>query len=208
MFDNLPEKRYSTLAVDPPWDYRDRLGGNRGTNGFGPSINQAKSGMYPGVRAAANHYDTLSIEQIAMLPVADIAEPNAHIYVWTTNAFMQEAHDLAVRWGFTPKTIVTWVKTRKGVVEPEAPEDCAFGMGFYYRNMTEHALFAVRGSLKPLSHSERNIVFAPVGRHSAKPDEAYDLFARLSPGPRLDLFARTERNGWDVWGNQAPEGTK
>lgn len=202
MFENLPTGPYATLVVDPPWNYNDKLGG--GNTGFGESKARQKTGMYPGVRSAANHYGTLTTGEIATLPVADLAAPDAHLYIWTTNAFMEDAYRLMAAWDFTPKTIVTWVKTKKGVGEPEAPGDCAFGMGFYYRNMTEHVLFGVRGSLKPLSHSERNVVFAPRLAHSAKPDEFYALARRLSPGPRVDLFARKPREGFEVWGDEAP----
>lgn len=158
--------------------------------------------MYPGVRGAAAHYDTLPVEAIASLPVGEIAEDNAHLYVWVTNAFMEEAYTLIRGWGFKPKTVVTWVKSKVSVEEPESPQDCAFGMGYYFRGSTEHAILAVRGSLKPLSHSERNLVFAPRMAHSAKPDEFYDLVEKVSPLPAIDLFARRVRDGWDTWGNE------
>ena len=196
LFKDLPTKKYTTIVVDTPWAYTDKLGSKQAVDGN-------TTGMYGGVRSAEAHYGTLTIPEVATLPIPDLAEKNAHLYVWVTNAFMDEAYDLIKGWGFKPKTIVTWVKTRNGIVEAEKPEDCAFGMGFYYRNMTEHAILAVRGSLKPLSHSIRNVVFAPRGEHSAKPNEAYEVFASVSPGPRLDMFARQPREGFELWGNQA-----
>lgn len=200
LYEGLPSQRYSTLVVDPPWSYNDKLGA--ANSGWSATEGQIKSGMYPGVRGAAAHYDTLPVDKIAELPVAGLLEPNAHVYIWTTNAFMDEAYDLAKAWGVVPKTVLTWVKTKAKIEEPEAPEDCAFGMGFYYRGTTEHVLFCVRGSLKPLVHNARNVVFAPRLAHSEKPDAFYDLVERVSPGPRVDLFARKSRPGWDVWGNE------
>lgn len=205
LFKNLPDTRYATLVLDPPWSYDDKLGN---------SGHSAK--MPPGIRSADAHYDTLSLAQIATLPVPDLAEKNAHLYVWVTAAFVPAAYDLIEGWGFRPILPIPWIKTKQGVTVPASPDDCAFGMGYYYRNMAEFALFAVRGSAPPASHSERPVVFAeeaavdgvvyaPLGRHSEKPQAAYDLFARVSPGPRLDVFSRQVRPGYETWGDQAPE---
>ena len=123
------------------------------------------------------------------MPLGDWAESNAHLYVWTTNAFMVEAHDLVRRWGFVQKTILTWVKS-------------PIRLGFYYRNNTEHVLFAVRGSLRLQRNDLPTAFRAPSGRHSEKPQAFYDMVETASPGPYLDVFARKQRMGWSVAGNE------
>lgn len=205
IFENLPTTKFHTIVVDPPWKYADSLGAK------GKSTD--KSGMYAGVRGADSKYETLTVDQIATLPVGDIAEDDAHLYIWVTNSFIREGFQLMEEWGFEYKQMITWVKTKNGIVVPLDPSDLAFGMGWYYRNATEHALFGIRGKQPALSHSTRNIVFgedpdnivyAPLGEHSEKPDAFYQIVQGVSPGPRLDMFARKGHDGFDVWGNEAP----
>ena len=130
-----------------------------------------------------------ALEQLREMPLTDWAEEAAHLYIWTTNQFMVEAHDLASAWDFKVKTILTWVKTR-------------IGMGTYYRNNTEHLLFGLTGSQRLLRFDVGTwFTAARPGQHSAKPQEAYDMIASCSPGPRLDMFARIERDGFTSWGN-------
>jgi N6-adenosine-specific RNA methylase IME4 len=174
-----PPYRYTTIVADPPWSYNDKL--DSGNTGFGPTGGR--------IRGAANHYSTMSIEDICALPVEACAAPNAHLYLWTTNAFMVEAHRVVEAWGFTQKTILTWVKPQ-------------IGMGWYYRNNTEHVLFAVRGSLRTLNKSQPTSFEARRLRHSEKPDRFYQIVEAMSPGPYLDIFARRERARWDVFGNE------
>ena len=87
------------------------------------------------------------------------------------------------------KTMITWAKTQ-------------IGMGMYFRNTTEHALFGVRGRLKCLRRDVPTHFVAPRGSHSAKPEAFYDIVESMSPGPYLDVFARRLRLGWDCWGNE------
>ncbi len=164
---------YHTIVVDPPWAYEDKL--------------QMGSGSKH--RGAASHYVCADTTAIAAIPVGEWAEPESHLYLWTTNAFMVEAHQLAEAWGFRQRTILTWVKT-------------AFGMGHFYRNNTEHVLFCVRGSLKTLRRDQPTAFTAPRGRHSEKPASFYDMVETMSPGPYLDVFARKQRFNWDTWGNE------
>ena len=148
----------------------------------------------------------MSADDIATLPVETAAEDRAHLYLWTTNAFMAEAHELAKAWGFVPKTIITWVKIKQG---GERFGDVRIGMGHYWRNATEHVLFCVRGkpALKTLRRNQPTVFFAERSQHSAKPQEFYDLVEGMSPGPRLELFARTPRDGWAVWGDEVRDWT-
>ncbi len=177
----LPGGPFATIVADPPWQYNDRIN--------------------PETRGAVNHYATMSADDIATLPVETAAEDRAHLYLWTTNAFMAEAHELAKAWGFVPKTIITWVKIKQG---GERFGDVRIGMGHYWRNATEHVLFCVRGkpALKTLRRNQPTVFFAERSQHSAKPQEFYDLVEGMSPGPRLELFARTPRDGWAVWGDE------
>lgn len=169
-----PLWKYRTLVVDPPWEYNDKMeSGNCGK-------------LH---RGAANHYRCASREEIAAIPVGTWADQDAHLYLWTTNAFMVEAHELAKHWGFQQRTILTWCKTQ-------------IGMGHYFRNSTEHVLFCVRGSLKCLRRDVPTHFTAPRGRHSAKPESFYDMVETMSPGPYLDVFSRKNRMLWDAFGDE------
>ena len=163
---------YTTLVVDPPWPYNDRLmSGARRTRG------------------AANHYPVMSLPRLRELRPQDLATPAAHLYLWTTNAFLGEALDLMRAWEFAHKTMLTWVKPQ-------------IGMGHYFRNNTEHVLFGVRGRLPTMCRDQPTAFTAPRTRHSAKPDAFYAIVERMSPEPYLELFARRPRDGWCAIGNE------
>lgn len=164
--------RFSCIVVDPPWRYGDSLPGKG--------------------RGASKHYKTLTPDLISHLPVDGLADKDAHLWLWTTNAFIADALKLVSCWGFEYKTMLTWCKPQ-------------IGMGRYLRNTTEHCLFGVRGRLPPLERNVPSHIIAPRSKHSRKPDEAYRLITRISPAPRIDLFAREEREGFDVWGDELGE---
>lgn len=157
---------FTTIVIDPPWQY-----GNKATRG-----------------AAEDHYPTMTQDELLALtlPAAD----NAHLYLWVTNNFLRDGLELCEAWGFTYKTMLTWVKPQ-------------MGMGNYFRSVTEHVLFGVRGSLPTQRNDRTNVVNADRKRHSAKPEAFYDLVQEMSPGPYLEMFARERRFGWSVWGNEA-----
>jgi N6-adenosine-specific RNA methylase IME4 len=132
------------------------------------------------------------------MPVADLAESDAHLYLWTTNAFMEEAHHLARAWGFSVKTICTWGKVHHcNHLRP------SMKTGFYYRGATEHWLFCVRGSLRLNGTWPTLFLWPRIGAHSQKPEAFYDLVEQASPGPYVELFSRRHRMGWDVWGDES-----
>ncbi len=134
-------------------------------------------------------YASMSHDDLKALPVADRADEDAHLYRWTTNPKLPEAFELLDAWGFRYAGFVTWCKPR-------------FGMGRYFRSQTEHVLFGVKGSL-PLRRKDVGTWFeAPRGRHSAKPEKFFEIVESCSPGPYLELFARTERAGWTAWGGE------
>ena len=184
--EEMVPKLYRTIVVDPPWNYSDKLSMG-GTSGFG-------SGKR-GTRGAAQHYHTPDLSEIAGINIGSWAAEQAHLYVWATNAFMVEAHELCKGWDFEPKTILTWVKPQ-------------IGMGHYFRNNTEHIVFAVRGKQPTLRRDVQTSFMAPRGKHSEKPAAFYDMVESMSPGPYLDVFARKQRFGWDAWGAEVytPEG--
>ena len=178
---------YGTIVIDPPWRYEN----DRGTQ------TRAKRGRKSAV--AAGHYSVMDNAEIAALPVGDLADVDAALYLWVTNPRMfghvnrlrdpVTPSDMVEGWGFRYITLVTWVKT--------GPP----GMGFAFRGHTEHAIYAVRGKLTiPAEKRESNVVIAPRRSHSEKPGAFFDLVERVSPGPYLEMFARQPRLGWDSWG--------
>jgi N6-adenosine-specific RNA methylase IME4 len=159
-------RKYRTILADPPWDVQQK-----------------------GDRGAEKHYPLMTLDQIATLPVADLAEDDAHLWLWVTNGTFRQGYDIAEAWGFTVRSPLTWVKFR-------------LGLGAYLRNSTEHLLFATRGHAPVQFRSQPTWINAPVQDHSHKPEEQYALIERVSPGPYLELFARRHQPGWHAWGNQ------
>lgn len=161
--------RYHTIVADPPWCYRN--------------AKALKSG-------AALQYPVMPIEEIAALDVVRHSHYDAHLWLWTTNMFMEHAHWVMRTWGFEPMTILTWCKTQPGV-------------GNYLRNNTEHCILGSRGFPQVPEHKPMSTWYTwPRGKHSEKPDAFYDIVEQVSPGPYLEVFARRQRLGWDVWGNE------
>lgn len=140
---------------------------------------------------AERHYPLMTLDEIKAMPIADLADPeSSHCWLWVTNATLRHGYDVLEAWGFTPRSPLTWVKPR-------------LGLGVYLRNMSEHCLLGTRGKAPVRFKSQPTWMIAPVQDHSHKPEEAYDIFERISPlGPRLELFARRRRHGWDAWGNE------
>lgn len=171
-------KRYRTICADPPWRYS--------------TARITTTGKQRRAEAMA-HYETMSLEDICSLPVSQIAADDAHLYLWVTCPLLFWAKDVIEAWGFEYRTLLTWEK--QGTL----------GMGFHFRVQTEHVVFATRGKLPiPAADRQRNIFKAPKHQHSAKPDSFYDMVERVSPAPRLEMFARRARlSGWDYWGDQS-----
>jgi len=143
-------------------------------------------------------YATLSIPELKALPVWDLADTDAHLYLWTTNRWMVAAHDIAMAWGFEPKTIITW-----GKVHRAEPTRVSMKTGYYFRGATEHIVFAVRGSLPVRGTWPTLFLWPRLGSHSQKPEAFMDLVEQASPGPYVELFSRRHRLGWDVWGDES-----
>jgi len=141
-------------------------------------------------RGAKRHYPLMTLPEIKSIPVSELADPNGcHLWLWTTNASLKQAYEVLEEWGFEAKGILTWVKP-------------GIGLGQYLRNATEHLLLGTRGKAPTQFRGQPSWTFAPKQSHSTKPEEQYAIIERMSPGPRLELFARRPRHGWDVWGNE------
>lgn len=175
--------RFRTVLADPPWRFQNRTGK-----------------MAP-EHKRLSRYGTMSLDDIMELPVAQVVQEKAHLYLWVPNALIVEGLEVMRRWGFNYKTNIIWYKTRKD----GGPD--GRGVGFYFRNVTEILLFGVRGvknrTLKP-GRRQTNILVSRKREHSRKPDQQYDLIERCSSGPFLEMFARHHREGWTQWGDQAP----
>jgi len=167
----LPTGKYRCIIIDPPWPVG--------------KIERVERPM----QGPVLDYPVMELEEIAALPVGDLAEDNCHIYLWVTHKYMPFGLQLLERWGFGYQCLMTWVKPT--------------GMTPYsWMYNTEHVLFGHRGHLPLLRMGLKLSFDAPVTRHSEKPDIFYMRVLDASPGPRLDMFARKARPGFDVWGNE------
>ena len=179
---NFPDKKYNIIYVDPAWEY-DLTG-----------VDSCTNGKY--LRGTAKqHYDTMSMKELLDLPIQKISDKNCHLYLWYTNSFVREAHQLCEKWGFNYKQTLTWVKTYPN-------GKIITGAGFYFRGCTEHLIFATKGKLPRGDKTLKNLVISSRGEHSKKPNIFRDLIVKQSGDlPRIELFARTKIHGWDVWGD-------
>lgn len=186
---------FGTILADPPWKYRDQ------------KLKMKRTG-----NGAAAHYRTAIQDEILAALDPYVIADNAHLWCWVTNAFMAEAHQVVRAWGFEQRTILTWVKGRLAVQTTDRGRRAVLvqhiGQGTYLRNSTEHVLFCTRGRA-PIAHALRNIPTAFVypgrwrgRRNSEKPPVVHRLAERVSPAPRLELFARQPRAGWTVHGHE------
>lgn len=186
--------KYRTIVADPPW--RVKAGPGGGTYVTDADGVQRWQQVETPTRDLV--YPTMSVDQIADVPVGGLAEDDAHLYLWTINRYVEQAYGVARAWGFVPSTLLVWAKNPMGG-----------GLGGAFGITTEFVLFARRGSLKAnrTTGTWWNWKRPYDGRgkpmHSGKPDAFLDLVESVSPGPYLELFARRQRLGWDTWGDEA-----
>jgi N6-adenosine-specific RNA methylase IME4 len=171
---------FRTVLCDPLWQFQNRTGK-----------------MAPEHRRL-HRYRTMSLAEIAALPVAAHVRKPAHLYLWVPNALLREGLAVMESWGFTYKTNLIWYKTRRD----GGPD--GRGVGFYFRNVTAMLLFGVCGSLRTGAAGRRqvNLVRTQKREHSRKPDAAREIIEACSPGSYLELFARERIEGWTTWGDQ------
>ena len=167
-----PVGKYRVIYADPPWQYEH---------------------VATESRAIENQYPTMTLDKIRRLPIADLAEADAVLFLWATSPKVEEALLVMGSWGFTYRTCMVWVKDK-------------IGMGYYARQRHELLLIGTRG--KPPTPSDQarpdSVIEAPRGVHSVKPDVFADTIATMYPDwTRVELFARKARDGWARWGNQA-----
>jgi N6-adenosine-specific RNA methylase IME4 len=139
--------------------------------------------------ATGNHYAGKTISEICELPIADIVADSAHLHLWTTNGFLFEAREIIEAWGFEYKSCLVWCKPQMGI-------------GNYWRVSHEFMLLGVRGSCRFQKKDKMSWLEIPRGKHSAKPEKIRHIIEEVSPGPRLELYARSTAPGWHSWGNQ------
>ena len=168
--------KYQIIYADPPWSYKDQ-----GCNG-----------------TMANHYKGMSIEAMKNLPIAEIADKDCILFMWTTYPFLRESLDLIEAWGFTYKTIAfNWIKKNK------SDSGFFFGLGRWTRGNGEPCLLATKGKPKRINNAVSQLIFAPLTKHSRKPPEVRDKIVELVGDlPRIELFARQKAMGWHTWGNE------
>lgn len=168
------EGGFGTVVADPPWDY---------TAGKATRIKPP--------------YATMTLAEIGALPVADLAAQDALLFLWTTSSFTEDAYKIMRAWGFAPKSQIVWVKIGEtGKLQ--------IGMGSYVRMAHEICLIGRRGKATGLVRNIPSVIIAPREEHSRKPDVLLEIAEHLSPGPRLEMFARRARKGWHAWGLEAP----
>ena len=178
---SLGGQPFRTLLADPPWRFQNR------------------TGKIAPEHRRLSRYDTMTLNDIAKLPVADLMADQSHCYLWVPNALLSEGLHVVEAWGFTYKAMIVWAKRRKD----GGPD--GRGVGFYFRNVTEAILFGVRGKLRTLDPGRRqvNLIESRKREHSRKPDEQYEIIEACSPGPYLEMFARRPQKNWIVWGHES-----
>lgn len=177
---DVVRQKHGAILIDPPWRFANR------------------TGKIAPEHKRLHRYETMSFDEIARLPIGEIAAEKSHLYMWCPNALLAEALGIMKAWGFTYKTNIVWFKVRKD----GGPD--GRGVGFYFRNVTEMILFGIKGRLRTLSpgRSQVNIVISRKEEHSKKPDSIYELIRRCSPGPYCELFGRQRVEGWTQWGDE------
>ena len=179
---------FRTIVADPPWPFRDRMP---------PHRNGRRS------RGAGDHYSLMGMHDIGtFLAVAaassgiEIAR-DARLFLWRVGAEAEAAEQIVRAWGFRRAAELTWLKESKA-----GSGRLHFGLGRTVRYQHEVCVIGVRGRPPLLSRSVPSTFLAPATKHSAKPDEFYEIVEKLSPGPYLELFARRERCGWTCVGDE------
>ncbi|WGM06159.1 MT-A70 family methyltransferase [Arsenophonus nasoniae] len=197
--------KYDLILADPPWQYQ-----NKASNG-----------------AAHNHYNTTDFYSLTRLPIETIVNDNSVLCMWYTGNFALEAIRLAEAWGFKVKTMkgFTWVKLNKlakeriskAIKKAELSDaddfltllnaETRMNGGNYTRSNSEDCLIAIKGKgLERKDASIKQVIYACLGEHSQKPIEVHYRLEKLyGEVKRIELFARDKVQGWDLWGNEAPE---
>jgi N6-adenosine-specific RNA methylase IME4 len=193
-FAGLLYRGYRAIAIDAPTHFKCR------------TALQVQN--WTSRRDVEKHYVTLTFDELAALPLRDLAHPDGcHLFSWTSGPHLPQACELIERWGFKYSSkAFTWVKLRRSL-DPDqfrllTESDLHVGLGLTTRKGTEDVLLGRRGNCRRISKSVREVIFASVREHSRKPDKFYVRVQQYCSGPFADLFARERRSGWDCWGDQ------
>lgn len=185
----LPNKRYKVIYADPPWEYDDKR-------------NNAGKNNPTGAGGAIKHYPLMSIKDICNLPIKDLAEDDCMLFLWVTSPMMKKAFKVIESWGFKYCTIVfVWIKMKNDFSDYRKD-----GIGNYTLSNAEYVLLARKGKYWRDSTKVKQIILQPKPKvHSKKPEEVRKRIEELCGDvSRIELFARTRKDGWDAWGNEVP----
>lgn len=175
---DLPRGSFGAIVADPPWRFATWSDAGKG-------------------KSPENHYETMTVDDIANLPVWSLALPNCALFLWATMPMLPEALRVIHAWGFEYKTVAfTWAKRSR------TDSGWHFGCGYWTRANAELCLLGTRGHPLRKSRAVRQLIVAPVREHSRKPVEALERVETLVGGPYLELFARERRPGWTTWGDE------
>ena len=171
-------KKYNVIYADTPWTFKTYS--DKGKD-----------------RSPENHYNVMSLKDICNLPISKIANDDSVLLMWVVDPLLDKAFEVINAWGFKYKTVgFTWAKTNKKSI------GFFTGLGYWTRGNPEMCLLATKGKPKRLSKSVPKLVVEQRREHSRKPDIMYNHIENLLEGPYIELFARTQRSGWDSWGNE------
>ncbi|MCP4087188.1 MAG: hypothetical protein GY745_19405 [Actinomycetia bacterium] len=177
--------KYKTIVIDPPWKY--------GKWGKGSDKMYAKGYTDKTSYAKDLPYKWMTLEQIKELPIDNLADDNCEVYLWTTQKYLPVSFDVLKAWGLKYCQTIIWTKTPKGT-----------GQGGVYCPTNEFLILARKGKMPKVTridstwfHTKR-----PNNQHSKKPEFFQDMIETVSEEPRLEMFARRERKGWSVFGNE------
>ena len=165
----FPVGTFSVIYADPPWSYDN--------SGF--------------MQSAASQYPTMSTQEIADLPVAELCTPDSVLFLWATSPLLDQAFAVIKAWGFTYKASMVWDKGRSP------------GMGWFVQTEHEFLLIATRENNTHPASKPKSVIRDQATRHSAKPESMYSLIEQMYKGPYCELFARSTREHWYGWGHEA-----
>lgn len=193
----LPQGPYSLVLADPPW-------------AFQTFTSKGRTPTQKKFHEAEDHYPTMSLTEMAALPVSALVNKHAALAMWVVGSHLDEAIELGRAWGFEFTTdLFCWMKQK--LIDANQPDlftgdipEPRISMGYYTRKQKEDCLLFTRGrGLPVLAHDVRQVIVAPSTGHSRKPPEQYARLGRLfGDVPRIEIFARNTAPGWDAWGNE------
>jgi N6-adenosine-specific RNA methylase IME4 len=190
----LPKKKFKVIYADPPWEQ--------------------KTWSDKGKEGRPQHYKRMTLQEIKDLPIADIADQDCWLLLWTTGPHLEQAFEVIRAWGFKYSGMgFVWIKLNMNapdivfkvagiVIRLIVLSSLFMGGGYTTRKNAEFCLLARRGKPKRIAKDVHEVIISPRREHSRKPDEIYSRIMRFARGPYVELFARTRRDGWTAIGNE------